>query len=437
MKRFFRPLFLLLLAAMMALSPLCALAQEAAEDDLDPITHTAIASVALKVRRSPSKDALAGDSIPRDSFVYIIELGEEWCKVRTTRMEGYVLTEYLDDITLYDLEAAEANGTADLEIEVAEPVNAPNFTTSPDNFYEGYYAYAVKTAIIYLEPNELSRKIGSVPMYEQVIVSEVSGEWCLARYENVYGFIRTSSLFKWDRIDPYVGEIPGLDIMPYLAFVNHTTTIYSMEDDSVLKTINPGAAIAVFELDEEGRYPLPYWRTTGYIKEEDVAWLMPVKDWETAESGDLISTMSTYYAVGISTLQYQGRNWNIRLSSSMITGTILQPGEEYNQHQTIGPFMQSTGYHKAPIMKKGALWGYGGGTCQVNTTFYIATIQLPILVTHRKVHADVGIYYAKKGFDAAVGGGDINLIMTNTMPYAIRYHMFVSDGVVTCCIYKA
>ena len=437
MKRFFRPLFLLLLAAMMALSPLCALAQEAAEDDLDPITHTAIASVALKVRRSPSKDALAGDSIPRDSFVYILELSEEWCRVRTPVMEGYVLTEYLDDITLYDLEAAEANGTADLEIEVAEPVNAPNFTTSAENFYEGYYAHAVKTAIIYLEPNELSRKIGSVPMYEQVIVSEVSGEWCLARYENVYGFIRTSSLFKWDRIDPYVGEIPGLDIMPYLAFVNHTTTIYSMEDDSVLKTINPGAAIAVFELDEEGRYPLPYWRTTGYIKEEDVAWLMPVKDWETAESGDLISTMSTYYAVGISTLQYQGRNWNIRLSSSMITGTILQPGEEYNQHQTIGPFMQSTGYHKAPIMKKGALWGYGGGTCQVNTTFYIATIQLPILVTHRKVHADVGIYYAKKGFDAAVGGGDINLIMTNTMPYAIRYHMFVSDGVVTCCIYKA
>ena len=121
----------------------------------------------------------------------------------------------------------------------------------------------------------------------------------------------------------------------------------------------------------------------------------------------------------------------------MNTGTILQPGEEYNQHQTIGPFSQSTGYHKAPIMKKDALWGYGGGTCQVNTTFYIATIPLPILVTHRRVHADVGIYYAKKGFDAAVGGGSINLIMTNTMPYAIRYQMFVSDGVVTCCIYKA
>ena len=396
-----------------------------------------LARVQFNLRAQADEDAEKICNLVQGTPLVVLENGEEWCKVRTTRMEGYVLTQYLDDITLYDLEAAEANGTADLEIDVAEPINAPNFTTSPENFHEGYYAYAVKNAVIYLEPNELSRKIGSVPIYDQVIVSEVSGEWCLARYEDTCGFIRTSSLFKWDRIDPYVGEIPGLDIMPYLAFVNHTTTIYSMEDDSVLKTINPGAAIAVFELDEEGRYPLPYWRTTGYIKEEDVAWLVPVKDWETAESGDLISTMSTYYAVGIYSLQYQGRNWNIRLSSSMITGTILQPGEEYNQHQTIGPFSQSTGYHKAPIMKKDALWGYGGGTCQVNTTFYIATIQLPILVTHRRVHADVGIYYAKKGFDAAVGGGSINLIMTNTMPYAIRYQMFVSDGVVTCCIYKA
>ena len=63
MKRFFRPLVLLLLAGMVALSPLCALAQEVAAEEEAPITHTAIASVALKVRRSPSKDASAGDSI--------------------------------------------------------------------------------------------------------------------------------------------------------------------------------------------------------------------------------------------------------------------------------------------------------------------------------------------------------------------------------------
>ena len=103
---------------------------------------------------------------------------------------------------------------------------------------------------------------------------------------------------------------------------------------------------------------------------------------------------------------------------------------------TIGPYRKSTGYKSAPIMSDDALTGYGGGTCQVNTTFYITTIQLPLLVTHRRVHANVGMYYAEKGFDAAVGGGDINLLMTNTLPYAIRYHCLISDGVLTICIYR-
>jgi len=66
----------------------------------------------------------------------------------------------------------------------------------------------------------------------------------------------------------------------------------------------------------------------------------------------------------------------------------------------------------------------------------MATIQLPLLVTHRKVHAEVGIYYVPQGFDAAVGGGDINLTMENTLPYAIRYQFLNSDGVLTCCIFR-
>ena len=80
--------------------------------------------------------------------------------------------------------------------------------------------------------------------------------------------------------------------------------------------------------------------------------------------------------------------------------------------------------------------GYGGGTCQVNTTFYVCTIQVPLLVTHRKVHAEVGMDYIPKGFDAAVGGGNINLTMKNTLPYAIRYQFMNSDGVLTCCIFR-
>ena len=168
---------------------------------------------------------------------------------------------------------------------------------------------------------------------------------------------------------------------------------------------------------------------------------MPVKDWETAESGDLISTMSTYYAVGIYSLQYQGRNWNIRLSSSMITGTILQPGEEYNQHQTIGPFSQSTGYHKAPIMKKDALWGYGGGTCQVSSTLYNTLLPLSrsgISILYRRAHGPSGATYLPHGVDAAVGSDSLNLVFRNDFDFPVRIDAHSDgEGIVYIALIKA
>ena len=36
-----------------------------------------------------------------------------------------------------------------------------------------------------------------------------------------------------------------------------------------------------------------------------------------------------------------------------------------------------------------------------------------------------------------MGGGNINLTLENTLPYAIRYQFFDCDGVLTCCIFRA
>ncbi len=422
-----------LLLALLLLQPLIVLAEE---EPLDPITYIAVASTTLKVRRAPDKSALGGDSIPKGSYVYVIDKGNEWCRVRTERIEGYVLTKYLVD---FQPQAGAPDAEEEQTASSNDPVGEvqPGFTTNESNFREGYYAHAVCAATIYEEPTVNSPAVCDVPIYKQVIVSEVSGDWSLVRYQGrYYGYMRNETLFKWDRIDPYIGIIPGLDIWPYMAFVNQVTTIYEMDTNKELKVINPGAAICVGEKDSLGRYPTPYHRTTGYVSEDEIAYIVPVVDWQTAQSGDLISVMTTYFAVGKHTLQYQGRNWNIRLSSTRINGTVLQPGQEYNQNHVIGPYKKSTGYKSAPIMSDDALTGYGGGTCQVNTTFYIATVQLPLLVKHRRVHADVGMEYALQGFDAAVGGGAINLIMENTLPYAIRYQTFISDGVLTVCIFR-
>ncbi len=427
----------LLLAVLLLAQPLAALAESAEEKD--PITYIAKATTMLKVRRAPDQSSSGNASIPKDSYVYIIDKGAEWCFVRVgSRVEGYVMTKYLTDFQAQEGVAVSDESTeAETASDVPPDDLQPGFTTSRQNFYEGYYAHTVCAAIVYQEPNVNSRQIADIPIYKQVVVSEVSGDWSLVRYKgNVYGYMRNDTLFKWDRIDPYVGEIPGLDVWPYMAFVNQVTTIYDISSNKELKTINPGAAICVGQKDSMGRYPTPYHRTTGYVTEDQIAYLMPVVAWDKAESGDLISVMTTYFGVGKHTLNFQGRNWNIRLASARINGTVLQPGQEYNQNQTIGPYRKSTGYKSAPIMSDDALTGYGGGTCQVNTTFYICTVQIPLLVKHRRVHADVGMEYALQGFDAAVGAGAINLIMENSLPYAIRYQTFISDGVLTVCVFR-
>ena len=425
----------LLMAMMMLFMPALSLAEETGEA---PITHTAKASTTLKVRRAPDDRALGFDSIPRDSLVYIIDYGNVWCKVRTSRVEGYIKTKYLTDLVIVDPNAVAEKEAADEAEAVLVGELQPGFTMNESNFEEKYYAHALRDRlIVYEEPSEIADRVRYIGIYEQVVVGEISGDWSFVRCNGTsYGYVRTDYLFKWDRIDPYAGEIPGLTVWPYLAFVNHTTTIYDLETNKELFTINPGSAITVDEKDAYGRYPLPYHRTIGYVTEDDIASIVPVTAWQDAQPGDMISTMSTFFSVGVSSLQYQGRNWNIHLASEYISGTVLQPGEPYNMNQTIAPYQKATGYKSAPIMSQHALEGYGGGTCQVNTTFYMATIQLPLLVTHRKVHAEVGIYYVPQGFDAAVGGGDINLTMENTLPYAIRYQFLNSDGVLTCCIFR-
>ena len=407
-----------------------------AEAALEAEKYVATATFTLKVRKGPGTEYKGIASIPVHSEVYVIELGQEWSRVRTRKTVGYVLTKYLANIRDYDA----SRGVTGASVEPPREAEAAAAVVEDDeDFKRSFKAYAVRGSALYREPDEGSRFICNVPIYGEVIISHNQGEWSYARHKDNIGYIRTVHLFKWDRIDPYAGDIPGCIVYPMMAFVDRTTDVRSYGDGGkkILKTINPGSALCVELPDEEGRYKTPYWRTTGYITEEDIIYTIPVVPYAQAQPGDLISVMTTYYAVGAKTLQYWGRNWNIYLSTSMISNNVFYPGEQFDAYKYIGPYLKSTGYKPAPIMSPRALMGFGGGTCQVNTTLYNTIIKVPIYVDHRKVHANVGIKYIPKGFDAAVGGGDINMVFTNTLPYPICINFFISDGVMTCCIFRA
>lgn len=400
-----------------------------------PVQYVATAAVTIKVRRQPSKDAMGNGSIAEGGLVYVLELGDEWSLVDTGRNLGYVQTRLLKDLRDYSASQGE---TAVAEAQPQATAAPDTSADTPAGFQEKFKAYAYKSFLMRKEMDDRSSAGYKVSKYQPVTVGAVHGDWCYIRYNNTYGYAPTSALFKWDRIDPFAGEIPGAPNFYGLAFLKHTTDIRSYDDHGaeVLKTVNPGTAVAVYAKDGEGFYAMPYWRTTGYVTEDDVSYVLPVVPWDSAESGDMISCMSTYYAVGVHTLQYQGRNYNIYLGTSLISGTVVQPGETINIYDVMGPYRKSTGYHRAPIWAPDALWGYGGGCCQVNTTLYNALIRAPILINWRKVHADVGIYYCPVGFDAAVGGGDITMIFTNTLPYSIRINFFMTDGCMTVGIFR-
>ena len=318
-----------------------------------------------------------------------------------------------------------------------EPTVEPG-TPDESGFREAYQAYALNQAAVYEEANTDSKVLVWVPMYKEVIVSEVDGDWCRARYNGKTGYMLCDSLFKWDRLVWDAGEIPGLDIMPLMVFTNKSTDIVSYDDGEVFQTVNPGAAFCAYEKDEMGRYGVPYHRTKGYVSEKDVAYVMPVVDWEQAQPGDLISVMTTFYAVGVYSLQYQGRNWNIHLASGLISGVVLQPGETYDQNQVIGPYRKSTGYKSAPIMSKNALTGYGGGTCQVSSTLYNALLQLPgINILYRRAHGENAAPYLPHGVDAAVGNKTQNLRWRNDYDFPIRVEAHTSgDGALCMLIYR-
>lgn len=401
----------------------------------DTAQYITTARVALKMRRSPGLNANGCGSIRLGEEILVLSMDLDWAKVRKGDTIGYVQCKYFETIYHYD-EKTGAKG----EVFEMPDVAVPAGQVTASGFVRNFIGYTVAKTVMYQTADKEARIIANIKIYDQVYVNAFSDDgWAYCEHDNQYGYIRTDKLFKFDRIDPYAGAIPGCIVYPLMAVVGQTTDILSYDDSGkVLKTIYPGAAICVEEPDEQGRYKTPYWRTTGYITGDQIHYLQKVVPWADAQPGDMISVMTTYYALGIATQEYQGRNWNIYYASSILSTRRLEPGEQLDMNDTIGPYTKSKGYKVAPIASPNASVGYGGGTCQVNTTMYNVLIQIPIFINHRQVHANAGAKYFLKGFDAAVGSRDaINMVFTNTLSYPIRINFWISDGALTVALYRA
>lgn len=108
---------------------------------------------------------------------------------------------------------------------------------------------------------------------------------------------------------------------------------------------------------------------------------------------------------GVSNFKGSSNNriFNITHALKNFDAILIKPGEVFSFTTTLGPVDESTGYHQELIIRNNATeFEYGGGICQVSTTFFRAAVNTGLEILERKNHSYPVSYYKPIGFDATV-----------------------------------
>lgn len=135
------------------------------------------------------------------------------------------------------------------------------------------------------------------------------------------------------------------------------------------------------------------------------------------------------------TTSNKDRNTNIKLASEAISGTILQPGEEFSFNDTTGERSPDKGYKEAGAIKNGVMIQEpGGGVCQVSSTLFNAVIRADLEITDRHPHSWPSTY-VNIGEDAAVDYPYTDFKFRNNTDQTLYIRMRYRDRQLTAQIY--
>ena len=391
-------------------------------NDLAQAQYTGVADKPLTIRETKSKSALRMQALEAGETVYILELGEEWHKVVKLGMEGYVLAGAVSNLT-----------------PAHEGVVLPEAFEEPEPFKAVYSAQAQINLSIRREADKDSKLLGTLYKGEWIDVMFIEGEWAYVQQKDTEGYLLAEHLRYFKRYDPYGPFIPGVQWYPYAAHVMEETEIFDSETGELLRTAPEGTILVVSALNEDMSVTLPYDRITGRIVATGSLEFETVVPWDQAQMGDLVAVFWSYYDKEQETLAEKNRLHNMVLGVERLDNVIVPQGEKFYFNDFCAPYNKSNGYLEGPIINytSSDKLGYGGGICQVSTTLYDAILQIPMEVIKQQVHSSYGISYAPLDMDAAVGNGNIDLRLRNTLPYDVRFALQITGGVITVRVYRA
>ncbi|MGN1020081.1 MAG: VanW family protein [Aristaeellaceae bacterium] len=350
-------------------------------------------------------------------------------------IEAELSQEELDELKSMD-EAGDEDETIAVMGETYQEMNREDFSDSSTALYT---CHIMANSSIYTQRDIESKRIRSYSNTITADVLYVGSNWAIVRKDKDIGYIKRERIYDVTPVDPVNTPPYGVQKSIYIATTADVCEVRKSmsDDDESWVVLNPGTMLSIWQI-QDGWAIVPYWRTYGYINLNDLTDLIPVSPTDEPLRDDTpIAAYTSYYTM-VQTDINKGRIINISVACSRLT-RVMQPGEELNFNQDVGPYKKSLGYQPAYVLVDGkSVPGYGGGTCQVSSTLYNALLQLPgIEILQRRPHGPGGAKYLPHGMDAAVGNTSLNLRFRNNYDFPIRVEGHTSDdGALLMVIYK-
>lgn len=142
---------------------------------------------------------------------------------------------------------------------------------------------------------------------------------------------------------------------------------------------------------------------------------------------ELIGRGISYFAGSI-----PNRIFNVGLGASLISGTLVGPGETFSFDKLVGPVSAAQGFKRAYVISSGrTVLDDGGGICQVSTTVFRAALNAGFPIIERTSHAYRVSYYEQHGFgpglDATIWSPSVDLKFKNDTDHHILVQAIVDN----------
>lgn len=123
------------------------------------------------------------------------------------------------------------------------------------------------------------------------------------------------------------------------------------------------------------------------------------------------------------------RRHNIEVGLEKFNGVIVPQGADFSFDQTLGPVNATTGYYKElVIMGEKTLPEYGGGLCQVGTTFYRGLWEYGFPILERRNHSYAVHYYSPQGTDATIYPPNTDIRFLNDSPGSLLIQTYTENN---------